>query len=886
MGVKSSGPMWRRYVRFLGADPGADVDEELRFHLEERVDELVSRGMSPGAARAEAERRLGDMGALRRELEALNRRVERGRHRRESLAALIRDARFSLRQLRKEPVFALVSLATLALGIGASVAMFTVVNGVLLRPLPYPEPDRLVELLPGQNANMALADVVGASPSLEASTGLALWGLTLTGVGDAARITAQMVDAPFFEVFGVSPALGRPFRPKERDPDISDVVILSHGLWRDRFGADPSILGRRLELDGGGHTSREVVGVMPAGFEAPMSQSARVDAWIPLSRAPRTFANDSTWYVNSIVARMRPGTTPGAVAGEVGAAVAGLRAEYGSLISEETVRTAGAMSLLESIVGEVRATLWTLLAAVGLVLLLACANLANLLLARGERRRQELAVRGALGAGRGRLIREQLVDGVVLAVLGGGVGVLLARALLGALGVAEGSGLPRASSLELDLRVLGFALAVSLGSVLIFGLVPALRAAAEDPARGLRSGARSLGASAPARRTGFALIAVEVALAMILVTGAGLLLTSMQALRSVDPGLETDNVLAIELAPPAEYAGARVVSYYEQVVERTVALPGVRRAGAVHLLPFTDANWAFPYLAQGHPPPSDGPLPSANFRVVTPGYFATVGIPMLAGRDVASADRAGAHGVGLINRAMAESLWPGEDPIGREIRVFGNVPFEVVGVVGDVRQHALDRPPAPEMYVPHAQWPRVTFMTVMLETTGDPALLAGAARRAIAELDPAVPVVNARPLAEILGDSIADRRFFAGVLLFFGFLALVLGAVGVYGVMAGATASRLREYGIRMALGASSAAVLRRSLAAGLTPLVAGLAIGTVGALFGSRLLAGLLYGVDAGDVRTLTASAAVLGLIATAAVTIPAYRATRVDPATVLRAE
>jgi predicted permease len=800
-----------------------------------------------------------------------------------------REFRLALRRLRAEPGFSLTALITLALGIGAAVAIFTVVDGVMLRPLPYDRADRLVEVLAGQNANITLADAVGeGAPSLSATTGLSLWSLTLTGEGEPAAVSAQFVDAGFFPVFGVTPVLGRPFRPEERDPSRSDVVLLSYGMWRRRFGGDPSVIGRRIQLDGSGHKLRTVIGVMPRGFTPPLMHSGRdVDVWAPLSVSPgRTIATDSTWYVNWIVGRLRAGATVETAAEEVRITIARLHEEYPALVDEEAPRAAGAMGLLDSLVGDVRGPLWMLLSSVGLILLLACANLANLLLARGEKRRQELAVRAALGASRERLIRVQLFESGLLAVLGGAAGVGVAQVLLAAVNVGGASRLPRSTDLGLDLRVLAFALAVSAVCVLGFGLFPALRATGGDLRAHLGSGARSPGRTRAGRRLGFALIAAEVALAMVIVTGAALLIGSLKALRAVDPGIEVERVLAARLEPPSEaYGGGRAVALYDEVLQRLRALPGVEEAGAIQLLPLTYGNWAFPYLAQGHTPEAGGRLPIANFRVVTPGYFRSVGMRVLAGRDVSPSDRAGGPPVGLINRAMADLVWPGEVAVGKEIRLFGSRPFTVIGVVGDVRQHALKEATRPEMYVPLPQFP-VAGMVVMVRTAGDPALLSRSVRAAVHEVRDDVPISDLRPLAAVMDESLTRERFFASVLGFFGVLALSLGAVGVYGVMAYAVGARRGEFSLRMALGATAGGVVRRALAGGLAPLLVGLGVGVLGAWGTTRLLAGVLFGVGPMDPGSLAAAALVLVSVATVAVWVPARRAGRAEPARVLSAE
>jgi len=805
------------------------------------------------------------------------------------MATFVRELRFALRRLRAEPGFSLAALATLALGIGAAVAIFTVVDAVMLRPLPYPEADRLVEVLPGQNANIALADAVAeGTPALTATTGLSIWSLTLTGQGEPAAISAQFVDAGFFSVFGVTPVLGRAFGPEERDPSRSDVAILSYGLWQRRFGGDPSVIGRRIQLDGSGHRLRTVIGVMPRGFAAPLAPaSERIEVWAPLSVGPgRTIATDSTWYVNRIVGRLASGATLAGAAQQVRTTMTRLSSEYAAYIDADAVRTAGAMGLLDAMVGDVRGPLWMLLAAVGLVLLLACTNLANLLLARGEKRRQEFAVRAALGADRTRLVRDQLFESGVLALLGGAAGVALARLILGFVHVGDASGLPRITTVGLDGRVLVFALFVTAACVIGFGLFPALRATSGDLRGHLGSGVRAPGRTRSGRRLGFALIAAEVALAMVIVTGAALLLTSLRALRAVDSGIQVTHVLAARLEPPSEaYQGKRAVQLYDELLERLRALPGVQEAGAIQLLPFTYNNWAFPYLAQGHVPDATGRMPSANFRVVTPGYFRSVGMRILSGRDVDSGDRDGAPAVVVINRAMAQELWPGEDAVGKEIKLFGNQPFTVIGVVADVHQHALKEAARPEMYVSLPQFP-LAGMVVMVRTAGDPTALVRSVRGAIHDVRDDVPISDLRPLADVLSESLARERFFTGVLGFFGLLALSLGAVGVYGVMAYAMGSRRGEFSLRMALGATAGGVVRAALAGGLAPVAVGLGVGLLGAYGATRLLTGLLYGVEPMDPPTVAAAALVLVSVAAMAIWIPARRAGRADPARVLSAE
>jgi predicted permease len=885
MGMRGLPRRVRSWFR-SGAEIEAEVDEEIRFHLEMRAARLERAGMPRREAEEQARREFGDAGELRRELTRRDRRTERRRRLAVLLEELRQDVRFAWRGFIRAPAFTAVAVSTLVLGIGAAVAMFTVLNAVVLRPLPYPEADRLVEVWPGNRFNIALVDAVTAgAPSLESSTGISQWGLTLTGRGDAAELQAQVVDAGFFRVFGVEPVVGRAFRAEERDPARSDVMLLSYALWQSRFGGDRSVLGTRLQVDGYGHRSREVVGVMPRGFEPPVVAGGdAIDLWVPMHVPPgRTVRTDSTWYGWRVIGRLRAGATVAAAAREVTATLTRVREESGRILSEESLHHAGAVGLLDAIVGDTRDVLWLLLGAVGLVLLLACANLANLLLARGARRQAELAARAALGGTRTRLVRELLTESALLAAIGAVGGILLARFILGALRVAESAALPQVSEFALDARVAGFTVGVSVLAVLMFGLLPALRVTSRDLQRALGAGRRTAGSTVAGRQLGSLLIICEVALAMLLVTGAALLLASFRSVRAVPPGIDTHDVLAVRVAPSVtDYDGARARQLYDELLASVRAVPGVRSAGAIHLLPFTQNNWNFPYLAQGHAPPVDAPLPSANFRVVTPDYFDATDVSVIAGRPFDDRDAADAPAVGIINRTFAEQLWPGQDAVGREIRVFGNMPFRIVGVVEDVHQHGLRRRPEPEMYRPHAQY-TLSTMVLMIETDRAAADVADAVRGVVRALDAKIPVTDIRPLADVLDESIARDRFFAGVLTFFGVLALLLGGVGVYGVMAYAVSARVPEFGVRLALGATHGRVVHDALRAGVMPIAIGLIAGTAAALAATRLLQSLLYGVEPRDPLLLGAAALVLGATALLACWLPVRRVRLVQPMAVL---
>ncbi|MEZ4416931.1 MAG: ABC transporter permease [Gemmatimonadota bacterium] len=864
-----------------------EIDEELRFHLEGRVRDLMRQGHAEDDARRMAQAAFGDLNQVRREMHDAERQRRQRQSRRDLLRDLGRDLRQGMRRLRRSPSYTAVAICTLALGIGASVAMFTVLDAVVLRPLPYTQSERLVQLFPQANQNIWLSRTLGAgTPSVESSTGLSRWALTLTGQGEATVLTVLAVDAGYFDVFDVRPALGRAFRPEDTDPAQSDVVLLSYGLWRSRFGG-AEVLGRRIRLDGYLHETREIVGVMPEGFQ-PLG--APVDAWIPLHIPPgRDFAADSSWYVNSVVGRMTPGATLEQVTAELKGVVSDVAAANPGRMDAEQVASASAVSLLDAVVGDVRRTLWTLLGAVVLVLLIACANVANLLLSRAVGQRQDLAVRSALGANRFRLAREQLAESSLLAAAGGGLGALLAHASLIGLRVADASGLPRVAALHggVDGRALAFALAASVGSVLLFGVFPAWRTARDAPHTGLHDSSRGGSRGRRSHSINRGLVVLEMALAMILVTGAGLMLASFAALRSVDAGLDARDVLSVRLAPSeGRYAGERARQLWQDLESRVAALPGVTGVGSIQLEPFTLGNWSFPYLAEGVPPAADGHLETANIRMVTPGYFSAVDMPVLSGRPLTAEDRQGAPRSLLINHAMAEELWPGEDPLGREIRIFGSLSYRIVGVVGDVHQHALDLEPLPEMYVPHAQWgPPPVSMVLMVEGP-ELSALTSAIRDIVRSLDPDIPIPSAQPLSELLDASMDRRRFFAGLLGAFGGIALLLGGLGVYGVMSHLVGTRLPDFGVRLALGAGPRDVQREALLSGLRPAALGLALGSVGAMATAQLLRAALYGVPPVHVPTFVGVGLVLGAVAVLATWMPARRAARVDPLSVIRVD
>ncbi len=793
----------------------------------------------------------------------------------------------AFRRLRKSPGFTAAAVATLALGIGANIAIFSLLDAVVLRPLPYPQPDRLVAVSPGQTFNQALVDAYADdAPALSGVAGISRWSVTLLGSGTPEQLRAAAVRTNFFDVLGVRPALGRAFLPEDRQPDRSAVAVLSYGFWQRRFGGDPSVVGRTLRLTGYDHEAYQVVGVLGPRFR---STGRPVDVYVPLHvSAGRTVATDSTWYINNVVARLAPGATVRGAAAQVHTLTQRLRQQFPGRLNDDAVARATVVPYANVLVGDARGTLWVLMGAVGLVLLIACANVANLLLARASGRTAEIALRKALGATRRHIALQSLGESLALAALGGLAGVGLAAGLLAVLEPAVVQRLPRVTQLGLDRTALLFAVGASIAAALVAGLLPAVRASLRDPNEGIRSGAPTLAG----RRRGTlnrSLVAVELALAVILVTGSALMLQSVWRLLHTDPGFDAHDIVALATAPASARwdAGREAQTTLNQTVqEHLAAVPGVQQVGAVHLLPMSEANWFFPYWAEGHTPPANAPLPNVNFRIVTPGYFQTMRIPLVRGRAFASSDDANASHVALINAAFAAQLWPGESAVGKEIKLFGSDPFTVVGVVGDIRQVSLEQKPQPEMYVPLPQFPvAAMYFMVRLDPGATVASVAPALRRAVWDADPDVAIPMLRPLEQVVSDSVATQRLTAWLLAGFALVALLLGAVGVYGVMAYITGSRIREFAVRRALGATRRDLERDALAFGLPALVTGLAAGLVGSLAASRLIASMLYGVKAWDPLTLAGVAALLAGVALLASWIPARRVSGVSVVESMRA-
>jgi putative ABC transport system permease protein len=816
---------------------------------------------------------------------------------------LLQDLRYAARRLLRSPGFTAVALLTLALGIGANSAIFTVVHGVLLRSLPFAEPEALVAfgtVQPGEAPRagslsppdfMSLRDqATGAgsgSPGVLADAVAFVYGAAaLTGEGEPQRVEAAWVSAGFFEIFGAAPVLGRSFTADENRPGDDDVAVLGHGFWLQAFGGDPGVVGRTVTVNG---VSRTVVGVAPPGFDFP---DRRV-LWSPIpygeTFSSETAVNRRAQYL-SVVGRLRPGVSVAQARAEVTAIAARLEAEFPETNTNVTLAM---LPLREVVVGEVRTPLLVLLGAVGFVLLIACANVANLLLARAAARQSEMALRTALGAARGRLVGQLLTESLLLGLLGGALGLLLAYAGTDLLLALRPEGIPRLDDVGVDATVIGFTLAVSLGTGLLFGLVPALHVTRADLTAVLAEAGRGGPVGRQGQRTRSLLVVAEVALAVMLLVGAGLLMRSFLQLQQVDPGFRPEQALATQLSLPARSYpdDDRRAAFYGALIERLEALPGVTSVGAVNVLPMSDDRMVINFAVRGREPLPPGEQPTLDVRLATPDYLRAMGIPLLRGRAFSDRDRADAPQVALINEAAAQRHFPGEDPIGQFIRLgWGRAEGEfaggeVVGIVGDVRQLGLADDFLPEIYLPHAQAPEAQ-MSVVVRTAGDPLTLAGAIRAEVRSLDPNLPVGTMTTLDHVVSRSVAQPRFYLLLLGIFAAVSLTLTAVGIFGVMSYAVVQRTREIGIRMALGAAPGAVLRMVIGGALALAVGGMALGLGGALVLTRVLESLVFGVSTTDPLTYAGVAGALTAVVLLASYIPARRATRVDPAVALRGE
>jgi putative ABC transport system permease protein len=805
---------------------------------------------------------------------------------------LWQDIRYGVRALLRSPGFAFVAVVALALGVGANTAIFSVVKAVLLKPLPYPESQRLVWLREVNPSN-DIPDEPASAPnyndwrtdarSFEGVAAYTDTAMTLTGEGEPERIPAAATSANFFRVLGVAPALGRDFQPEEEAAGKNRVVVISHGLWRRRFGANRNVIGQTLSFGGNPYT---VVGVAPPDFKNPVPGAKAAELWLPIAFNFDESRRRSDFL--SVFARLKPGATVEQARAEMSGIGARLARDYPTTNAGWGVSV---VSLHERVVGDVRPALLVLMGVVGFLLAIACANVANLLLARSTARRQEIAVRSALGAGRWRLVRQFLTESVLLALAGGGLGLLLAAWGIELLVSFSPGNIPRLDEVGLDTGVLLFTFGVSLATGCLFGLLPALQASKTDLSVSLKEGgSRGATAGQRASRLRSALVVSEIAIAVVLLAGAGLMIRSFAAIRDVDPGFRPDRILTSDFSlPAARYKeDAQIVSFFEQLTARAAALPGVERVALVSAIPFSGGDIAG-FAIDGRPAPPPEQVLDAEYRVVSPDYFDVMGIPVVRGQAFTERDRAGVPAVTVINETMARRYWPGEDPIGKRINLgdpaAGGVWRTVVGVVRDIRNESLDKEPYPQMYAPEAQFTR-RQLTLVARTSGDPTALVPALRRELTSLDKDLPLYNVRTMEQVLADSVARRRFQMFLIAAFAGLGLLLAAVGIYGVISYSVAQRRHEIGVRMALGARAPDILRLVVGQGLGLALAGVGAGLVFALALTRVMSTLLYGVSASDPLTFAGVALALLGVALAACLVPARRATKVDPMVALRYE
>ena len=895
-------PEWKEEVRKrlsrLNLEPAheSEIAEELAQHLEDVYQRSLRDGTTEAEAANAALQELATDELLQKEMRRSQtpfkeHAVAGGPTNSNVITDLLHDLRYAARLQRKNPGFTIVAVIALALGIGANTAIFSVVNTVLLRPLPYKDPERLVMVWEDASRHGYPRDTPAAgnyvdwrdqNQVFEGMAAIADTSFNLTGSGEPERLEGRRVSVNLFPLLGVEPQIGRVFTAAEDQPGAQRVVLLSYGLWQRRFGGDPNIAGQSLTLNG---ESYVVVGVMPARFQFPSSDD---QAWVPIAFTQQEMANRGRHYLE-VLARLKPGVSLDQAQSEMSTIAARLQQQYPQFNAE---LGAVVQPLQEHLVGDIKPALLILLGAVGLVLLIACANVANLLLARAAVRQKEIAVRVALGARRWRLIRQFLTESVLLSTVGGLVGLAIAYGGLVLLRAFIPENISQAREISMDLKVLGFTFLVSVATGVIFGLAPAIQAARFNQIETLKEGGRDAATGGGGKRLRGLLVTAEVAISLVLLIGAGLLINSFLRLRNVDPGFRADNLLTmrIVLPKPRYEQFERRSAFYTDLVQRVQSLAGVRSAAITTNLPLYRQGNSISISVEGQPAPPPGQERIVVTRIISPGYFDTMSIPLLRGRNVTEQDTETTPNVVVISETMARRYWPGEDAVGKRIAA-GRVTspedwIQVVGVVKDVRQFELNAEPKPQMYLSYRQAGFFEPRDLVVKTDVDPSSLAATVRKAVWEIDKDQPVSNIQTMEEILADSIARQRFSMLLLAIFGGVALVLAGVGIYGVMSYSVAQRTHEIGIRMALGAQTGAVLKLAVGYGMKLVIAGIVIGLIAAFALTRVMATLLFGVTATDPTTFTLISVLLIAVAAVASYVPARRATRVNPIIALRYE
>ena len=865
-----------------------EIDDELSFHIDMVESELVDAGVPPGEARSQARRQFGNIDRARYNLRSEEQGLERERRRADLKNEIRQDLVFASRQLRRSPAFAIVAVLTLGLGIGATTAIFSAVDGVLLRPLPYPQADRLVRLFHTDGGKSERDDATPANyydwrernRSFDRLAFFQYFGHDVRGTsGETISINSWLVSEDYFAVLGVPPRLGRVFRPDEFRPGAAPVAIISTALWQQRFGGDPAVVGRQEILDNVPHT---IIGVMPVSFQYPEKRQI----WAPKIMSEEEKRDRGATYL-SVVGRLRPGITVAAAQEDMSRIARELAATYPQTNAKVGVQVA---SVPNEVLGPVRPAMLVLMGAVMCVLLVACANVANLLLARGSDRRREFAIRAALGAGRTRLARQMITESAVLAAMGCAVGLLLGRWGIGLLLALSPATLPRTDEISLDGRVLLFTLVMSIATAFLFGLAPVRMFSRPDLNDAVREGGRGNSASRGRLRLRGVLIVTEVALALVLLVGSGLLIRSFVSLLRVDPGFVPENRAMVQVFLWDLYQKPDLrAAFLRDALERMAAVPGVESVGAVSAFPFALANIGIEtaIAVEGQPRPAPGEEPNAYTTNATDGYFETMGIRLLRGRTFTAADNATSTRVAVVSESFAKRHFPNGDPLGKRVanRFDGARPREIVGVVADVRHDGLQQAAREELYFPHSQH-GFGSMTIAVRTTGDPAAMLPALQRAIWDANPRQAIYAATTMDALVATSLKERRFNLSLIGGFAGLALVLAAVGVYGLISYSTSRRSNEFGVRLALGANGRQIVMSAMSDGVRYAVLGVVFGLLASYALTRSLSSMLFGVKATDPITYISLAVVMLAVAALASYLPARKALRVDPVTALRGE
>ena len=855
----------------------AELNEELRYHLERQIEVNTAAGMSVEEARYAALRAMHGLDQRKEECRDM-RRVR-------LIEDLWRDFRFSLRSLLKRPGFTAIALLALALGIGANTAIFSLVNAVILQPLPYRDPDRLISVY--GTRNRSTQGSVGPTDFLDyrsqnktfeqfAASGSMMLPMNLTGSGEPERLNASIITGNYFDTFGVRPALGRGFSLENEKTGQDHVTVLSHAFWQTRFGGDPNIVNKTINLDGKAY---EVLGVMPA--EVVLPQPAQL--WVPINfDADPEMKMRNARFLRGI-GRLKEGVTLDQAQTDTDLIAAQLEQQYPDSNTGWSLRL---IPLREILVGGSRTMLFILFGAVGFVLLIACANVANLLLVRAAARQKEIAMRTALGASRLRIIRQMITESLLLAIFGGALGALLAVAGVKLLVSLGEDNIPRTANVKIDATVLAFTLLISLATGLLFGLAPAIRTMKENLVDALKDGIRGGSEATVKNRTRSLLVVFESAIAVMLLIAAGLLIRSLVALQNVDPGFDPNNVLTLRVDLPRQKYNTpeKASNFFEQLETRVAGLPGVEAVGLITDLPLSGEARDMPYRVEGRPATSD--IAFVDFRRVNKNYFSAMRIPLRRGRNFTEQEVRQSDKAIVVSQAFVDSVFPNEEALGKRLIIWSgirNEPYEIIGIVGDTRYQSLQGEPSATMYVPTRE---LLFVNLVIRTQGDPLSLVGGVRKEVNALDPDQPIAAIRPMTEWVAMSAAGARYRTTLLGLFALLAMILAATGIYGVMSYSVAQRTQEIGVRMALGARPLDVLKLVVRQGMMLALIGVIVGLAGALALTRVMSSLLFGVTERDPITFVAVAALLIVVAFISCFVPAHRATRIDPLIALRCE